>query len=222
MSGKIDRTHFSLMLITQGSSPKEIEHEVEAFLKGGGRWVQLRMKERPFEQVQAVAEKIALMCYDFGATFIVNDFSYIAMNQSVAGVHLGRHDMSVQAARALLGEDKIIGATANTLDDILLHIANGADYVGLGPFRFTTTKSNLSPTLGLDYYREVIQQLKLYDRSIPIVAIGGIKLEDVGDLMAAGVDGIAVSGAICRASDQQQATTLLLNKLTQTFQSTNN
>lgn len=221
-SRKIDMTHFRLMLITQGSSPKEIEHEVEAFLNGGGKWVQLRMKEQPFDLVQAVAEKIALRCFDFGATFIINDFPYIAMHQYVAGVHLGKNDMTVLEARNLLGNHKIIGATANTLQDIQLHIASGADYVGLGPFRFTTTKKNLSPTLGLDYYWEVIQQLKIYGRSIPIVAIGGIKLEDVKELMATGIDGIAVSGAICQASDQQQATIQLLNELNQTVQSTNN
>jgi len=221
MMAKINTIHFRLMLITQGLSLKAIEHEVNAFLLGGGRWVQLRMKEQPQDVVQSVSHRIAAACKSYGATFVINDYPHIAMNQFVSGVHLGKNDMSVLEARALLGSDKIIGATANSLQDILLHIAHGADYVGLGPFRFTTTKKNLSPTLGLIGYGDIIQKLKDLTQIIPIVAIGGITFQDVDDLLGAGVNGIAVSGAICQARDIQLATEVMLNRLKYSLQDIN-
>jgi thiamine-phosphate pyrophosphorylase len=218
---KINIDHFRLMLITQGSSPKEIEHEINAFLKGGGRWVQLRMKEQSHDVVQTMADRIAVICKSYGAIFVVNDYSHVAMSQYVNGVHLGKGDMSIQEARTLLGPDKIIGATANSLQDIQLHVAQGADYVGLGPFRFTTTKKNLSPTLGLSAYIDIIQKLKDLNMFIPVVAIGGITLQDVDDLLGAGVNGIAVSGSICQAPVIQLATKAMVNQLKYSLQDIN-
>lgn len=103
--------------------------------------------------------------------------------------------------RALLGPDKIIGATANSFDDIRMAVAAGADYIGLGPFRFTTTKAKLSPVLGLEGYADIMQKCRLEGINIPIIAIGGILADDMAQIMATGVSGVAISGAILNAAD---------------------
>lgn len=115
------------------------------------------------------------------------------------GVHLGKNDMPVDEARRLLGNDRIIGGTANTFEDIERLHRQGADYIGCGPFRFTTTKKNLSPVLGLEGYKRIVSNMKAHGIDLPIVAIGGILKSDIADIMQTGVTGIAVSGGILNA-----------------------
>ena len=170
-------------------------------LEGGCRWIQLRMKDASDEEVRAVASELISLCRFYGATLILDDRVYLAKELDVEGVHLGKMDMPIAEARAILGEGKIIGGTANTFEDIVSIAKSGADYVGCGPFRFTTTKEKLSPTLGLGGYREIISKMRMAGINIPIVAIGGITAADVRDIMSTGVDGIAVSGAILNARD---------------------
>ena len=109
--------------------------------------------------------------------------------------------MPIDKARRLLGKDKIIGGTANTFEDVKRIYSAGADYIGCGPFRFTTTKKKLSPILGLDGYKRIIEQMNAYRINLPVIAIGGILLPDVSDIMQTGVSGIAVSGAILNADN---------------------
>ena len=114
-------------------------------------------------------------------------------------MHLGKNDMPVDEARRLLGNEKIIGGTANTFEDIECLHRQGADYIGCGPFRFTTTKKNLSPVLGLEGYERIVSDMKAHGIDLPIVAIGGILKSDIADIMQTGVTGIAVSGGILNA-----------------------
>lgn len=109
--------------------------------------------------------------------------------------------MPVAEARRYLGEDFIIGGTANTFDNIRLHYEGGASYIGCGPFRFTTTKEKLAPTLGLEGYRRLITQMREASIDLPIVGIGGVTAEDIPDLKAVGLSGIALSGSVLRAAD---------------------
>ena len=111
-------------------------------------------------------------------------------------MHLGKNDMPIDEARKILGSDKIIGGTANTFEDVERLYRQGADYIGCGPFRFTTTKKNLSPILGLEGYQRIVKQMHDANINLPIVAIGGIKAEDIPAIMQTGVTGIAVSGAV--------------------------
>ena len=120
--------------------------------------------------------------------------------------------MPVGAARKILGEDVIIGGTANTIEDIREHQRQGADYIGLGPYRYTTTKKNLSPILGLGGYRRIMRELRQEQLSIPVVAIGGIEMKDVGQLFDAGLHGVAFSGMLVHAGDRA-AVIGSLNKL---------
>ena len=174
---------------------------VEKVLQGGCRWVKLRMKDATVAQVMEQGRAVGRLCRSYGATFILDDRVEMVEALGADGVHLGKNDMPVQEARALLGPDKIIGATANSFDDIRMAVAAGADYIGLGPFRFTTTKAKLSPVLGLEGYADIMQKCRLEGINIPIVAIGGILADDMAAIMATGVSGVAVSGAILNAAD---------------------
>ena len=122
------------------------------------------------------------------------------------GVHLGKLDTPVAEARRILGPEYLIGATANTFEDIERGAGQGADYIGLGPFRFTQTKRNLSPVLGLEGYRTIMERCRNAGIALPVVAIGGITAADVEDILATGVTGIALSGALLQAENTLEET----------------
>ncbi|WP_420979644.1 thiamine phosphate synthase [Chitinophaga sp. 30R24] len=170
----------------------------------GCQWIQLRIKEGTTASIQKVAEAAKQICDRYQATLIINDHPHIAVTVGAQGVHVGKLDMTVAAARAIAGNKMIIGGTANTLTDILQHAQDGADYVGVGPYRFTNTKQNLSPILGLSGYQHMMQALKEKNISIPVIAIGGILPEDIPALVEAGIHGIAASGMITQATDKTQ------------------
>ena len=121
--------------------------------------------------------------------------------------------MPVDEARKILGNGKIIGGTANTIEDIVRLHKQGADYIGCGPFRFTTTKKKLSPVLGLEGYKSIVQNMRDKGIDLPIVAIGGITVADIPAIMATGVTGIALSGAILGAADPVAMTENILKTL---------
>ena len=159
------------------------------------------MKEASIEEILPIAQEAMSLCRMYDATFIIDDFVELAKQIGADGVHLGKNDMPIAEARKILGKDFIIGGTANTFEDVqMLHQA-GADYIGCGPFRFTTTKKNLSPIIGLEGYQQIISQMKENNISLPLVAIGGITKEDLPSLMQTGISGVALSGSILRAEN---------------------
>lgn len=170
-------------------------------LEGGCRWVQLRMKDADEGLFVATAREVRALCDRFGATFIIDDHAELVGATGADGVHLGKNDMPVAEARRMLGPDIVIGGTANTFDDVKALAEAGADYIGCGPFRFTTTKQKLSPVLGLEGYRDIVRRMRESGISLPIVAIGGITFNDIGQIMRTGVTGIALSGSVLRADD---------------------
>ena len=174
-------------------------------LEGGCRWVQLRMKDAEESLLMETAIIVQKMCKEYGATFIIDDNVLLAKRIKADGVHLGKHDMPIAEAREILGEQFIIGGTVNSFEDILFHLQGAApDYFGCGPFRFTSTKKNLSPILGMEGYRHIIQLMRNHNIHIPLVAIGGIAKDDIPSLLACGVDGIALSGSIINANNPIQ------------------
>lgn len=185
----------------------------EQALRGGCRWIQLRMKGADSEDVVAEGRRLRELCNRFDATLIVDDRVDLVEAIGADGVHLGKTDMPVGEARRLLGPDRIIGATANTAADVLAAAAAGADYIGLGPYRFTTTKERLSPILGTEGYREVMARVRAAGVTLPVVAIGGILANDVPVLINAGVTGVAVSGAILNAGNPVEETKKILINL---------
>lgn len=170
-------------------------------LEGGCRWVQLRMKEATEAEFMDAAAEIGRLCKEHGATFVLDDHVEWVEKTGADGVHLGKNDMPIDEARKILGNDKIIGGTANTFEDVERLYCQGANYIGCGPFRFTTTKKNLSPVLGLEGYQHIVDQMKSHGINLPIVAIGGILESDIKSILATGVSGIAVSGGILNAEN---------------------
>lgn len=170
-------------------------------LAGGCRWIQLRVKDTSDAELLPLALEAQRLCREAGATFIIDDHVELVKEIHADGVHLGLHDMPISEARQLLGADYIIGGTANTFADVERHYQAGASYIGCGPFRYTTTKKNLSPILGLEGYEAIVRQMREQQINLPIVAIGGITAEDIPAIMQTGVTGIALSGTVLRAED---------------------
>ena len=185
-------------------------------LKGGCRWIQLRMKDAGKEEIVSVAMELRNLCNDCGAIFIIDDHVELVREIGADGVHLGKNDMSVAEARRILGDEYIIGGTANTYEDVKKHWLDGVNYIGCGPFRYTTTKQKLSPILGLEGYKEIIRQMRAENINLPIVAIGGITFADIPSVMQTGVTGIALSGTVLRADNPVEEMRRILAAINQT------
>lgn len=186
-----------LQYISQGQTRQEQEHNIRTALDNGIQWVQVRWKnasEKKLNELCAVSKKL---CSEYQAVCIINDHVQIAKEMDADGVHLGLNDLSIEEARTVLGHNKIIGGTANTLSDVIQRIEEQCDYIGLGPLRFTSTKEKLSPVLGFKGYQDIVNGLKERSITIPrIFAIGGVVLEDIEQLQRIGLYGVAVSGQI--------------------------
>jgi thiamine-phosphate pyrophosphorylase len=194
----IDKLHYISQQPENGTHLTAISHALEA----GCKWVQLRVKDQPADVVLEYAIEANRLCDQYGAKLIVNDYPDIALKAGAYGVHLGLQDMPITQARRIVGNKMIIGGTANTFEHVEQRIAEGADYIGLGPYRFTATKQKLSPILGWDGINTIMQ--KLGSEHIPIIAIGGILPEDITTIMETGVHGVAVSGAITYAANRAE------------------
>ena len=173
----------------------------ELACQGGVRWVQLRVKNQPYAVWKQLALETQAVCRRYGATLLINDNPRLAQEIGADGVHVGQADMPPAEVRAMLGSAFIIGGTANTFADVQRHVAAGVDYVGLGPFRFTSTKEKLSPILGLAGYADIMRQCRAAGITVPVIGIGGVTLADVAALRATGLHGVAVSGAIGAAAE---------------------
>lgn len=198
-----------IQFITHANDRYDYLDGVRMALEGGCRWIQLRMKDASEEEVLKTAESTRKLCRQYDAVFLLDDYVELVERSGADGVHLGKDDMPIDEARRLLGKDKIIGGTANTFEDVKRIYSAGADYIGCGPFRFTTTKKKLSPILGLDAYSRIIKQMNAYGINIPVIAIGGILLQDVSDIMQTGVSGVAISGAILNANNDDNPVTTM-------------
>lgn len=192
-----------LQYISQGETSAEQLKNISNALESGCNWIQLRFKNADRATLKQVAMEVRKLCTTQNATFIMNDHVELAEEVNADGVHLGLDDMPLAGARAILG-NKIIGGTANTLDDVLKRISEKADYVGLGPLRFTTTKKKLSPALDFTGYSAIMKELSVRNLHIPVFAIGGVITDDVAPLIEAGCYGVAVSGAITNSTDRKK------------------
>ena len=173
---------------------------IENVCKAGIDWVQFRMKTTDESIFFETAQKAQQICKTYGAVFIVNDQVQVAKDLAADGVHLGQGDMQLEKARKLLGAEKIIGATANTLQEIAKLPFEKINYIGLGPFAFSETKKNLSPVLGLSGYQKICPLVQ----GIPLIAVGGIREKDLPALLKTGVYGVAVSGLLSGTQEAVQ------------------
>lgn len=205
--------YHKLQYISQGNSSDDHVKNIKEALDAGCLWIQLRMKNFTSQEIENTAGKVRLLCNKFNAVFILNDNVEIAKITNADGVHLGLSDMSVIKAREILGNDKIIGGTANSITDVLQRINENCNYIGLGPYRFTNTKDKLSPILGIEGYKKIISELNTLQRQTPIYAIGGILATDVEAIMQTSIYGIAVSGIITNAENKKQTIEQFKNSL---------
>jgi thiamine-phosphate pyrophosphorylase len=189
---QIDKLHYISQPLSNGSHL----HAIADALAAGGKWIQLRVKNQPENEILDLAIEGRRLCEQYGAKFIVNDHPLIAIKAKAHGMHLGLTDMPLAEARKLAGPDMIIGGTANTFEQVAQRVAEGASYIGLGPYRFTTTKQNLSPILGIEGYRVIMAKVRQAGYSLPIVAIGGISVSDIAALVDEGLHGVALSGVL--------------------------
>lgn len=175
---------------------KTLSHSEQAkwVYEAGYSCVQIRMKDCSSQQILEEVFKAKEYAAKYNGILVLNDYPELAKEAGVDAIHLGLNDMPIGQARELLGNEIIIGGTANCFQDIVNHYNDGADYIGLGPYRFTTTKKNLSPVLGLEGYQEIYEQVNQANIDLPILAVGGIRLEELNLLMQSGVSGIALSG----------------------------
>jgi thiamine-phosphate pyrophosphorylase len=202
----ISRLHYITQDLPDFSHPQL----AELACKGGADWVQLRVKGKSYDEWLKIAQETKLVCLKYGAKLIINDHVRIANEVGAYGVHLGKEDMSPKEARKILGKKFIIGGSTNTMEDVRRQMADGVDYIGIGPYRPTATKEKLNPILGLSGIENILRTMSSSPRGqgegIPFIAIGGIQLEDIEPLMKTGIHGVAVSSAINLAEDKIEAT----------------
>lgn len=198
MVPKSDPLDFDLFPVTCAKlSRGRMDLEVlDALIAGGARAVQLREKDLPmrefFELARAFRERTARA----GMTFIVNDYVDVCRAVEADGVHLGQDDFPVREARRLLGPQTVIGVSTHSVEQALKAVADGADYINVGPIFATQTKEHAGQPVGLELFKEIRRQVTL-----PITVMGGINLENLDQVLAAGADRIAAVSAIVAAED---------------------
>jgi thiamine-phosphate pyrophosphorylase len=195
-----------LCVITDISIQNRYTHVdiAEMAVKGGADMVQFRDKEMPTGEMINTAKFIAKICRKKNVTFIVNDRIDVVLSSDADGIHLGISDIPVHEARKLLGKDKIIGGTAHSLEEAYIAEKEGADYIGYGHIYPTYSKYKPENPKGISGLKEILQNIKT-----PIIAIGGIDLDNSRDIISAGCYGIAVIGSVVRAEDPEKAVKLL-------------
>ncbi|WP_449438487.1 thiamine phosphate synthase [Pedobacter steynii] len=205
----IDKLHY----ISQETENIGHLDAINKTLIAGAKWIQLRVKNKPDDVILDLAIKANALCKAYGARLIVNDHPLIALKAEAYGLHLGLTDMPIAEARNIVGNQIIIGGTANTFEHVKQRVAEGADYIGLGPYRFTNTKQNLSPIIGLEGYEAIMKQVSITGITTPIIAIGGIELKDIPLIMTTGVHGVALSGALTNANDPETIVNEIYNTI---------
>ncbi|RCS26991.1 thiamine phosphate synthase [Polaribacter sp. WD7] len=197
-----------LHYISQGQTHNEHLENIQKACTSGAELVQLRLKNVSENKVLKLAQQAREITSHFQTRLIINDYYKVAKEIKADGVHLGKTDTCPLIARKELYTWQIIGGTANTLQDCQALINKEVDYIGLGPFKFTETKANLSPILGLEGYAAIIDALQT---ETPILGIGGVTLDDVTAILETGISGIAVSGEVTQDFDRIKKFNQLLN-----------
>ncbi|MFP9097950.1 thiamine phosphate synthase [Flavobacterium sp. RHBU_24] len=198
-----------IQYISQGATALQQLDAVKNALDAGCTWVQLRFKDATEIEVLKLSSRVKKVIEGYACTYIINDYPHIAKEIGADGIHLGLDDMPVEKAREIIGPNKIIGGTANTLTHVMQRCKEQCDYIGLGPYRFTATKEKLSPVLGLQGYIDIMQHLKRHNVQMPIYAIGGILQDDIPAILHAGIYGVALSALITNHPHKKELLTNL-------------
>lgn len=200
MTVKVSRLH----CITTAATGRSHEESAEELCAGGAEWIQLRVKNHDYTEWLQIARRVKGICDEFNCRLIVNDNPIIAREIAADGVHLGKMDMDPQQARHMLGEQFVVGATAHTAMDIKQLVAARVDYIGLGPFRHTTTKQDIKPPLGTEGVAGLLDVAAALLPQIPVIIVGGVDVTDVSDLLNVGAYGVAVAASVSLAADKAE------------------
>jgi len=195
------------VLLTESLCRRPWEEVLAAALEAGTAAVQVREKAMTDRALLARARRVADACHRAGALCLVNDRPDVAVLAAADGVHVGQDDLPPEAARRIVGPDRLVGVSTHSLAQALAAAEAGADYIGCGPMFQSTTKPQ--PTVpGPDLCREVTRQVGL-----PVMAIGGITPENAAEVLAAGARWLAVSSAVCAAEDPGEAARRLVERI---------
>ncbi len=199
---KVDSKDLLLYAVTdrKWTDQKTLAEQVEEALEGGATFVQLREKTLDEEHFLEEAKVLKKLCAKYNVPFVINDSVGIALAMDADGVHVGQSDMEAGAVREKLGSDKIIGVSAQTVEQALLAEKHGADYLGVGAV-FPTGSKDDAVEVSKDTLRAICEAV-----SIPVVAIGGVSQANVGELAGTGIVGVAVISAIFGQKDIKPAT----------------
>ena len=204
----IKSTDLKLYLVTDRRwLHKPLEETVTEAVLNGVTMIQVREKDLNTDEFINVAKPILAIAREHNVPMVVNDNVYIAKKIDADGVHLGQSDMDITEARELLGKDKIIGLSANTIEKAVEAEKLGADYIGVGSVFPTGSKSNAT-YIGIKTLKEIANAV-----SIPVVAIGGITIDNINELEDSNIDGVAVISALIKPKDTAIATKNLITEL---------
>lgn len=178
-------------------------------IAGGADTIQFRQKTGSTREMIETAQRMKEICAKAGVAFIVNDRMDVAIASEADGVHLGQDDFPAPLARKLLGDDKIIGGSASTIEEARKCLSDSVDYIGFGPVYPTTSKDDAGPVSGLTILSQIVKEIPL-----PIIAIGGVIAENTPQVMETGAHGIAVISAVCCQDNPEEATRMLSRALT--------
>lgn len=201
------RKSMLLYAVTDRAGLKEdetLKDVVKDVLENGATFLQIREKDLAEDSFEAESEQLKQLCAQYNVPFVVNDSVEIAMKCDADGVHVGQSDIKGRDIRAMIGEEKILGISAGTVEEAVAAEKAGADYIGVGAVFGTSTKKN-ARTMSVELLREICASV-----TIPVVAIGGIGMQNIDQLNGSGVDGVAVVSAIFAAEDPGKATAELL------------
>lgn len=180
-------------------------------LECGLKFIQLRMKDASDKDVISIAKRLRVECDKHNAILTIDDRIHLLQTNLFDGVHIGKQDTPTLKAKQITKDKYLLGCTANTIEDIVNAYNDGADYIGLGPFRFTTTKKNLSTILGFEGYEKILKAINKKNISIPIYAIGGIEVKDLQQMKDIGVFGVALSSVILNSNNAKQTIKEIIN-----------
>jgi thiamine-phosphate pyrophosphorylase len=200
--------------LTQDLPHRSHAEQAQIACEAGANWIQYRCLSKPDEEMIPEIHEVAAICDDWGATLILTDHYHLLDQVDAQGVHLEDMHADFAAIRNIITDEKTLGASANSMADIQRIASSGVvDYAGCGPFAVTQTKPNDYPLLGLAGYREIVRQMKEANIDLPLLAVGGIQITDVEELMKTGVFGIAVSAAVNLADDANDAFRQIYRKI---------
>lgn len=203
---KVDKSAMKLYVVTDRSwiGENSLVDQVEEAIKAGATFVQLREKDLSFDEFVKIAEDVKAVTDKYKIPFVINDDVNVAISVKADGIHVGQSDMEAKNVRALIGDDKILGVSAQTVEQAIKAEESGADYLGVGAVFSTSTKDD-ADNVSLDTLKDICRAV-----SIPVVAIGGISKNNIMELTGSGVDGVAIVSAIFAQPDIKNATTELL------------